>query len=265
MPRRKRTPAICRARRSPSARWRSGTRAIRTCCGCSRRRWGSSCSSRASIWPDFCWRSSRRATESWPSGPRWEPARAALRGNYSPDNARRLVGRRAWRRRRLGWNCRHSREHTRRYRRFDAGVGAVHARRSHTRRRPWHRYRHRSADRPLAGRALREADLAKELHATSRSITDRAAGRRLLVGTQVAFGVVLLAAAGSSPVASSMSTRRRPASRPITCSPSEFRAHRTGLELSRTQRVRTDSRRPSRLYRACRAPASRSRFPSATP
>ncbi len=39
-------------------------------------------------------------------------------------------------------------------------------------------------------------DLAKELHATSRTITDRAVGRRLLVGTQVAFGVVLLAAAG---------------------------------------------------------------------
>jgi putative ABC transport system permease protein len=39
-------------------------------------------------------------------------------------------------------------------------------------------------------------DLVKELHAASRTITDRAVGRRLLVGMQVAFGVVLLSAAG---------------------------------------------------------------------
>ncbi len=39
-------------------------------------------------------------------------------------------------------------------------------------------------------------DLVKELHAASRTVTDRATGRRLLVGTQVAFGVVLLSAAG---------------------------------------------------------------------
>ncbi|MGH7669639.1 MAG: ABC transporter permease, partial [Gemmatimonadaceae bacterium] len=39
-------------------------------------------------------------------------------------------------------------------------------------------------------------NLVKELHAASRAITDRAVGRRLLVGAQVAFGVVLLSAAG---------------------------------------------------------------------
>ncbi len=39
-------------------------------------------------------------------------------------------------------------------------------------------------------------DLMKELHAASRTITDRAVGRRLLVGTQVGFAVVLLSAAG---------------------------------------------------------------------
>ncbi len=46
--------------------------------------------------------------------------------------------------------------------------------------------------------AIRSArpDLMKELHAASRTITDHAVGRRLLVGAQVAFGVVLLSAAG---------------------------------------------------------------------
>lgn len=46
--------------------------------------------------------------------------------------------------------------------------------------------------------ALRFArpNLVMELHATSRTITDRAVGRRMLVGTQVAFAVVLLSAAG---------------------------------------------------------------------
>ncbi len=39
-------------------------------------------------------------------------------------------------------------------------------------------------------------DLVQELHGASRTITDRATGRRVLVGAQVAFTVILLSAAG---------------------------------------------------------------------